>query len=395
MFAAFSTPIARRRWRVFRDNRRAYISLWGVLALMLVSLSAPLIANDKPLYIHWQGQSYFPLIKDYSGQDFGFLLPGLDYSSPRFQAKLKEDEAVMIWPLIPYRFDTIDKSLLRVPSPPDWQLRGEARQQVANLAERDPATLDEGQQRRLADANTILATEVNWYRQHWLGTDDAGRDIIARFLWGLAVSFVFGACFVTFTSLIGITAGALQGYYGGWVDLVFQRILEVYSGLPYLYIVIALVIIYGSSFELMLGILVFFGWTGFVGITRVEFLRARNLEFVRAARALGVSDGKIMRRHILPNAFIGPISSLPFVFAGSVTVLTSLDYLGFGLPKTWPSLGEMGAQASRFYYNWWQVVGIVAPLSLLTLLIVFVGDGVRQALDPRAIFSIKTRVNDA
>ncbi len=351
MRGLWTSPIPRRRWRVFRDNRRAYVSLYALLGLMLVSLSAPLIANDKPLFIRMGGHSYFPLLNDYSGRDFGFLLPGLDYKSPSFQAKLQTEAALVLWPPIPYRFDTIDKSLGRVPSPPE--------------------------------------------ARHWLGTDDTGRDVIARFLWGLGVSFLFGACFVTLTSIIGIMAGAVQGYYGGWVDLTFQRLLEVYGGLPSLYIIIALVIIYGSSFGLMLGILVFFGWTGFVGVTRVEFLRARNFDYVRAARALGVRDGKIMRRHMLPNAFIGPISSLPFVFAGSVTILTSLDYLGFGLPKTWPSLGEMGAQASRYYYNWWQVVGIVAPLSLLTLLIVFVGDGVRQALDPRAIFQIKTRVKAA
>lgn len=343
------SPIAQRRWQVFRDNRRAYFSLYGVLVLMLLSLSAPLIANDKPLFIRIGGESFFPLINDYSGRDFGFLLPGLDYKSNSFSRKLELEEGWAIWPPIRYRYDTIDKSLERVPSPPD--------------------------------------------SVHLLGTDDTGRDVVARFLWGLGVSFLFGACFVTLTSVIGITAGAVQGYYGGWVDLTFQRVLEVYGGLPSLYIIIALVIIYGSSFGLMLGILVFFGWTGFVGVTRVEFLRARNFDYVRAARALGVRDGKIMRRHILPNAFIGPISSLPFVFAGSVTVLTSLDYLGFGLPKTWPSLGEMGAQASRFYYNWWQVIGIVGPLSTLTLLIVFVGDGIRQALDPRAIFSIKTSVS--
>ena len=341
------SPITQRRWRVFRDNRRAYVSLYGILALLLASVCSPLIANDKPLFIRMGGQSYFPLLNDYSGRDFGFLLPGLNYKSAAFSAKLQAADAFVVWPIIPFRYDTIDKSLTRVPSPPD------------------------------AD--------------HWLGTDDTGRDVVARFLWGLGVSFLFGACFVTLTSIIGITAGAVQGYYGGRVDLVMQRLLEIYGGLPSLYIVIALVIIYGSSFWLMLSILVFFGWTGFVGVTRVEFLRARNFDYVRAARALGVRDGKIMRRHILPNAFIGPISSLPFVFAGSVTVLTSLDYLGFGLPKTWPSLGEMGAQASRFYYNWWQVVGIVAPLSTLTLLIVFVGDGVRQALDPRAIFQIRTK----
>ena len=391
MFGRRLSPIAQRRWTVFRSNRLAFASLIGIILLTLVSLSSPLIANDRPLLIIYEGKWYFPTLRTYSGGDFGFRLPGLDYQGARFERAMARANATLIWPPIPYRFDTLDQRPTAKPSPPEWQARLSARRIVARLEDVSAEELSALEKVQKERAEALLAEPEDWYRSHWLGTDSAGRDIIARFLWALAVSLLFGMAYVALTSTIGITVGALQGYYGGWVDIVVQRVLEVYGSLPTLFIMIALVLIFGSSFGLMLTVLVAFGWTAFVGITRVEFLRARNLEFVRAARALGVHDSKIMRRHILPNAFIGPITLLPFIFAGSVTVLSSLDFLGFGLPRTYPSLGEMAAQASRFYYNWWQVVGIVVPLSTLTLLFVFVGDGVRQAFDPRALFSVRTQ----
>lgn len=391
------SPIQRRRWAIFRSIRRARISLWLVLWMTVISLSAPLIANDRPLMIRLEGQTYFPIFKTYSGQDFGFRLPGVDYTSDRFLRQIERADGWILRPLIPYRFDTVDEDLLRSRRPPTWQPYAWA--WTVRLANGGGAldlskALDDDQAETWTQAEKILAEPFPWREAHWLGTDDQSRDVVARFLWGMNISLLFGLAYVILTSVIGISVGAIQGYFGGRVDLILQRILEVYGSIPVLFIVIGLVITLGHSFWLLLTLLVVFGWTGFVGITRVEFLRARNFDYVRAARALGLSDGKIMRRHVLPNAFIGPITFLPFIFAGSVTALSTYDYLGFGLPRSYPSLGQMAAAASRQYQDWWQVVGIVVPISTLTLLFVFVGDGIRQAFDPRAIFSVTTKTDE-
>ena len=385
------SPIVHRRWLTFARNRRAYVSLWLLGLIFVVSMGAPLIANDRPLFVRFEGQTFFPVLRDYSGQDFGLRLPGIDYQSRRFEVLLDRTDGWAVWPPLPFRYDTQDTSLKNKPSPPEWGQQVWARVMLfrndyIGLRPRGEAYF----QTRVAKAEAIVARPFALSDiRHWLGTDDTGRDVVSRFLWGLGTAFGFGLCFVAFTSVLGITLGTVQGYYGGWVDIVVQRLLEVYGSIPVTLIIIALITIYESSFWLLLFVLVVFNWTQFEGVTRVEVLRARNFDYVRAARALGLGDGKIMRRHVLPNAFIGPITLLPFAFAGSITILTGLDYLGFGLPRSWPSLGEMGAQASRYYYNWWQVIGVAAPTSLLALLFVFVGDGVRQAFDPRAIFTVR------
>ena len=411
LFGIRVSPITYRRWVIFRQNRRAFYASIGLLLVFIVSMSAPILANDRPLFIRYEGQTYFPVFKNYSGQDFGLRLPGLDYKSQRFAALLNRAGGWALWPPLRWRYDTQDTNLNTKPSGPEWGARVWARLIVARdgVSSGDQAVLglplkipglrgvrgEEYFQENVAKARAILDQPFTRADiRHWMGTDDTGRDIIARFLWGLYTAFAFGICFVAATSVLGISLGAIQGYYGGWVDILIQRFLEVYASIPVLYIVIALVVIFGSSFWLLLTVLVVFNWTSFEGVTRVEFLRARNMDYVRAARALGVRDGKIMRRHILPNAFIGPITMLPFAFAGSIGILTGLDYLGFGLPRSWPSLGEMGAQASRYYYNWWQVVGVGVPSALLTLLFVFVGDGIRQAFDPRAIYTFKSSTPD-
>lgn len=386
------TPIVHRRWLIFARNRRAYISAWILLLVFLVSMGAPLIANDRPLFVRYEAQNFFPVFRDYSGQDFGLRLPGIDYQSRRFEALLDRADGWAIWPPLAYRYDTQDTSLKTKPSPPEWGQQVWARvillrDQYGGIRPRGEAYFQE----RVQKAQNIVSAPFGpSHIRHWLGTDDTGRDIVSRFLWGLGTAFAFGICFVALTSMLGIALGTVQGYYGGWVDIIVQRVLEVYGSIPVTLVIVALVTIFDSSFWLLLFVLVVFNWTQFEGVTRVEVLRARNFDYVRAARALGMGDGKIMRRHVLPNAFVGPITFLPFAFAGSITILTGLDYLGFGLPRSWPSLGEMGAQASRYYYNWWQVVGVAVPTSVLALLFVFVGDGVRQAFDPRAIFTVKS-----
>ena len=334
------TPLARRRLANFRANRRGYWSLWIFLVLFVASLGAELVANDRPLLVRHDGRLYVPVLRDYPETAFGGALPtAADYRDPHVQ-ELIAARGWLVWPPIPYRYDTIDWTLDRpAPAPPS------------------PA--------------------------HWLGTDDHARDLLARLIYGFRISVLFGLVLTLASSVIGVAAGAVQGYFGGWTDLLLQRFLEVWSGLPVLYLLIILASIVQPSFWWLLGLMLLFSWMALVGVVRAEFLRARNFDYVRAARALGVGDGVIMARHVLPNAMVASLTFMPFILNGSVTTLTSLDFLGFGLPPGSPSLGEILAQGkANLQAPWLGLTGFFVLAVMLSLLI-FVGEAVRDAFDPR------------
>ena len=333
-------PLTARRLDNFRTNGRGYYSLLVFLALFVFSLFAELIANDRPLVVAYQGEVYFPVLKDYPETTFGgSFQTATRYRNPFIRERI-EQNGWMVWPLIPFGYDTVITDLPGpAPSPPDG---------------------------------------INW-----LGTDDQARDVFARAIYGFRISVLFGLILTVATTLIGILAGAVQGYFGGWVDLGFQRFLEIWGGLPFLYILMILSSIIEPNFWWLMGIMLLTNWTWPVGLVRAEFLRTRNFEYVRAAKALGMGDWRIMVKHILPNAMVSTLTYLPFTLSGSVTVLTSLDFLGFGLPPGSPSLGELLAQAkANVQAPWLGFTGFVVIGLLLTLLI-FIGEAVRDAFDPR------------
>ena len=335
------TPITRRRLALFRAHRRGAWSLAIFAVLFFVTLFAEFVANDRPILVRYDGQFYVPVLHDYSEDTFGDdLLPlEADFTDPRLQERI-EAHGWMIWPPIRFRYDTVAKDLTRpAPSPPG--------------------------------------------AGHWLGTDDQARDVLARVIYGFRISVLFGFALTLVSSAVGVAAGAVQGYYGGLTDLLFQRFIEIWSGMPQLYLLIILASIIMPTFGVLLGFLLLFSWMALTGVVRAEFLRGRNLEYVRAARALGVSNTAIMARHILPNALVAVLSFLPFTLSGSVTVLASLDFLGFGLPPGSPSLGELVAQGKgNLQAPWLGITAFVVLGGLLTLLI-FIGEAVRDAFDPR------------
>ena len=334
------SPLTRRRLRNFRKNRRGFWSLWIFLLLFLVSLGAELIANDRPLLIRYDGSFYVPSLIAHPETTFGgTFLTETDYRDPAV-IKLIEEKGWMVWPPIPFRYDTINYALpVPAPAPPS--------------------------------------------RVNWLGTDDQGRDLVARVIYGFRTSVLFGLALTLASSVIGIAAGAVQGYFGGWPDLLFQRFIEVWSGLPVLYLLIILASIVEPNFWWLLGLMLLFSWMALVGVVRAEFLRARNFDYVRAARALGVGSAVIMVKHVLPNAMVAALTFLPFVMNGSITTLTSLDFLGFGLPPGSPSLGEILAQGkANLHAPWLGITGFVVLAVMLSLLI-FIGEAVRDAFDPR------------
>ena len=335
------TPVARRRLAAFRAHRRGWWSLWIFLLLFGICLFAEFIANDRPLVVRFENHWYFPVLVNYSGDTFGpdFMPTDADYTDPDLQRTIST-HGWMIWPLIPFSYDTIVKDLPSpAPSPPTW---------------RNP-----------------------------LGTDDQARDVVARVIYGFRISVLFGFTLTVISSALGIAAGAVQGYYGGLTDLTFQRVIEVWSGMPQLYLLIILGSIITPGFWVLLGFLLLFSWMNLTGVVRAEFLRGRNLDYVRAARALGVGDTAIMWRHILPNALVATITYLPFTLSGSVTILASLDFLGFGLPPGSPSLGELVAQGKdNLQAPWLGITAFVVLGGLLTLLI-FIGEAARDAFDPR------------
>ena len=336
------SPLARRRLAAFRANRRGHWSLWIFLVLFGLSLGADVLANDRPLLVHFAGRWYAPVAVAYPETAFGGVLPTeADYRDPAVRT-LIEARGWMVWPPVRYRYDTVD-----------WQLVGPA-----------PAPPS---------------------ARHWLGTDDVGRDLLARLVYGFRISVLFGLALTVGASLIGVAAGAVQGYFGGWIDLLFQRVIEVWSGLPVLYLLIILAGIVQPNFWWLLGLMLLFSWMTLVGVVRAEFLRARNFDYVRAARALGVRDGVIIVRHVLPNAMVATLTFLPFVLNGSITTLTSLDFLGFGLPPGSASLGEILAQGkANLQAPWLGLTGFLVLAVMLSLLI-FVGEAVRDAFDPRKV----------
>ena len=335
------SPVTRRRIAVFRANRRGAWSLGIFLVLFLISLFAEFIANDRPLLIRFDGRWFCPVLVDYAEENFSpDLLPtAADYSDPTLVNTIAA-KGWVVWPLIRYRHNSVVKNLpTPAPAPPS----------ATNL----------------------------------LGTDDQARDVLARVIYGFRLSVLFGFILTAISSVVGIAAGAIQGYRGGLTDLLFQRFIELWSGMPQLYLLIILGSIIKPSFAILLGFLLLFSWMNLTGVVRAEFLRGRNLDYVRAARALGVSDIAVMWRHILPNAMVATMTFLPFTLSGSVTILASLDFLGFGLPPGSPSLGELVSQGkNNLQAPWLGIAAFVVLGGLLTLLI-FVGEAVRDAFDPR------------
>lgn len=334
------TPLTRRRIDSFKSNKRGYWSLWLFLVIFFLTLFAEFVANDKPFLLNYRGDFYSPVLNAYPETTFGGEFETeADYRDP-IVAELINRDGWMLWPLIRYDHRTVAWDLpVPAPSPPD--------------------------------------------AEHWLGTDDQARDVVARIIYGFRISVLFGFSLTIISALVGVSAGAVQGYFGGWLDLLFQRFIEVWSGLPTLYLLIILASIVEPNFWWLLGLLLMFSWMGFVGVVRAEFLRARNFDYVRAARALGVGNLTIMFRHVLPNAMVATLTFMPFILAGSVTVLTSLDFLGIGLPPGSASLGEVLAQGkANLQAPWLGLTGFFVIAVMLSLLI-FIGEAVRDAFDPR------------
>ena len=366
------SPLNQRRWNNFKRNRRAFWSLIIFSVLFGISLVSEFIANDKPILVKYQGEYFTPIFKYYLETAFGVdFQTEAAYRDPEVQCLIKsgglEDcfddpeeiieaidrgslqeslehfqEGWAIWPIIPYAYDTTVDRPGAAPLPPNGQ--------------------------------------------NWLGTDDTKRDVVARVLYGFRLSILFTLIVTTLASVVGVIAGALQGYFGGWLDLIFQRVIEIWGATPSLYVIIILFAILGRSFWLLVFITVLFGWTALVGVVRAEFLRARNLEYVRAAKALGVSNATIMFRHMLPNAMVATVTMLPFIVTGTIATLASLDFLGFGLPSSAPSLGELTLQAKQNLQAPWLAFTAFTVFAVMLSLLVFIFEGVRDAFDPRKTF---------
>ena len=363
--------LQKRRLANFRANRRAFWSLWIFLVIFVITLFAEFVANDRPLIVKYDGQWRFPVLSFYSEADFGGeFQTQAEYHSPEVRCLIKtngleaclddpdgiyeqaltgsvqgnplENPGWMLWPPIPYSFNTINYGVLTAPSAPD--------------------------------AN------------HWLGTDDQTRDVLARVIYGFRISVLFALVVAIISSVIGIVAGAVQGYFGGWIDLFFQRIVEIWQNMPSLYIIIILSAIFTMNFWLLTLLIAFFSWTSLVGVVRAEFLRARNFEYVRAARALGVGDATIMFRHLLPNAMVATLTLMPFIITGAIGGLAALDFLGLGLPPSYPSLGELALQGKNRLNAPWLGFTAFFTFAIMLSLLVFIFEGVRDAFDPRKTF---------
>jgi microcin C transport system permease protein len=361
------SPINIRRWYNFKANRRGFWSLWFFLVLFVVTLFAEFIANDKPLFIHYDGKNYFPVIFTYPDTEFGDDLgTAADYRDPHLQTFLDEHHAIEIWPLIKFSYKTInDNPPSAFPSKPTWMLN----QKDCDFAAKNG----------YARCGTL---EYNW-----LGTDDQGRDVLARLIYGFRLSVLFGLVLTIVSSVIGVAAGAVQGYFGGWTDLLFQRFIEIWTSVPELYLLLIISSVLVPGFFVLLGILLLFSWVRLVGLVRAEFLRGRNFEYIQAARALGVSNRVIMFRHLLPNAMVATMTFLPFIMSSSVMTLTALDFLGFGLPPGSPSLGELLSQGkANVQAPWLGLTGFFTVALMLSLLI-FIGEAVRDAFDPRKTYA--------
>nr|WP_246086370.1 ABC transporter permease [Roseinatronobacter monicus] len=370
-FGITISALNRRRWKNFRANRRAFWSLIILGLLYGLSLFAEYIANDRPVVINFRGELYFPIHNFYAETTFGGdFRTEASYRDPEVrclirtggaelclddptEAMLQAETGIvdgaeieagwMVWPLIPYSYNTINDIGRAAPSPPD--------------------------------------------DRHLLGTDDTARDVLARIIYGFRLSITFALIVTALTSVIGIAAGAVQGFFGGVLDLLFQRVIELWNSVPSLYVIIILSSMFVMNFWLLVFLMTLFGWTGLVGVVRAEFLRARNFEYVRAARALGVSNAKIMFRHVLPNAMVATLTFLPFIITGVIGSLAALDFLGFGLPSSAPSLGEMTLQAKNNLQAPWLGFSAFFTFAIMLSLLVFIFEGVRDAFDPRKTFS--------
>jgi microcin C transport system permease protein len=364
------SPINRRRLDNFKANRRGFYALWVFLALFLVTLFAECIANDKPFMIEYDGHYYFPSLLNYTQKDFGvddeLAESAPDYRDPFLQKLIAEKNGKVFWPPIRYSYDTHNFDLpTPAPSPPTWMLTED---QCRSVVERKGLT-------------GCRDLEYNW-----LGTDDQGFDVAARLIYGFRVSVLFGLTLTIVSSIVGVAAGAVQGYFGGWTDLLFQRFIEIWTSVPELYLLLIISSVLVPGFFVLLGILLLFSWVSLVGLVRAEFLRGRNFEYIQAARALGVSNRVIMFRHLLPNAMVATMTFLPFILSSSVMTLTALDFLGFGLPPGSASLGEMLKQGKdNIQAPWLGITAFVTVASMLSLLI-FIGEAVRDAFDPRKTF---------
>ncbi|MBE8191018.1 MAG: ABC transporter permease [Alphaproteobacteria bacterium] len=335
------SPLNKRRWFIFKSNRRGFVSLILFAVLFFVTLGAEFIANDKPLLIHYEGGYYAPIFITYPETIFGGdFATEADYRDPYVMDLIENKKGWMLWPPLRYNYNTINLNLTHpAPSPPD--------------------------------------------SENWLGTDDQGRDVLARLIYGFRISILFGLTLTIFSSLIGVFAGAIQGYFGGWLDLSLQRFIEIWTSVPSLYLLIIIAAVIEPSFWILLGILLLFSWVSLVGVVRAEFLRARNFDYVEAARALGVATPTIMVRHLLPNAMVATLTLMPFILNASITTLTSLDFLGFGLPPGSPSLGELLAQGKANLHAPWLGLAGFFTIALMLSLLIFIGEAVRDAFDPR------------
>jgi microcin C transport system permease protein len=334
--------MTRRRLATFKANKRGYRALWLFMIMLLISLPAEIVSNDKPLVIRHNGHFYFPILHSYPETAFGGVFETeTDYADPYVTDTLIKDKGGwMVWPLVRYSYGTVDDTLPDpVPSPPS--------------------------------------------KDHWLGTDGSGRDVVARVIYGFRLSVVFGFTLTAISTLIGVLMGLWQGYKGGWVDLIMQRIMELWGSMPQLYLLIIMASFIRPSFITLLGLLLLFSWMRLVGVVRAETLRARNFEYVKAARALGMSGTRIAMKHILPNAIVATLTFLPFTLAGSLMMLTSLDFLGLGLPPGSPSLGELLQQGKSNLQAPWLGITAFLALAVMFSLVVFIGEGVRDAFDPR------------
>ena len=342
--ALFQSPIAKRRWQVFTGNRRGYISFCLLLTLFVLSLFAEFIANDKPILVKYEGRYLIPIFTTYIEKDTftgGQLESETDFRDPWVQQEINRD-GWMVWPLIPYDYASINFQVKRAPASPN----------SSNL----------------------------------LGTDDQARDVLARVIYGFRLSTLFGLILVSLSSVVGITLGALQGYFGGLLDLLMQRFIEMWHGIPVLFLLIILSSMVKPNFWWVLGLMLMFAWMALVDVVRAEFLRARNFDYVRAAKALGVRERTIIFRHVLPNALVSVLTFVPFLITGAITTLASLDFLGFGLPSGSPSLGELLQQGKNNPQSPWLGLIGFASLALLLSLWLFVGEAVRDAFNPRKIY---------
>ena len=367
------SPLNQRRLANFKANRRGYWSLRVFLVLFVLSLFAEFIANDRPILMSYKGELLSPVLFDYPESKFGGFLAVTDYKDPLILDEIKNN-GWAIWPPISYSYDTINKDYpgrkspdglcLGYPAPPPWATN---------------APLCDAPEDQLARFNAIGNT-------NWLGLDDQGRDVVARVIYGFRISVLFGLLLATISAAIGVTAGATQGYFGGLTDLLFQRFLEVWSSIPSLFVLIIISSVLVPGFWTLLGILLLFEWVNLVGVVRAEFLRARNFEYVKAARALGLSHRKIMLKHLLPNAMVATLTFMPFQLSGSIAALTALDFLGLGLPPGSPSLGELLLQGKRHLEAPWLGLTGFFSVAIMLSLFIFIGEAVRDALDPRKTF---------